>query len=65
MNATLRLGTIAGVRIGLHWSVLGILLVLVLALGFAQWPLLVPGYPAVAYVVAAAIAAVLFLASLL
>ena len=27
MTATVRLGTVAGVRIGLHWSVLGILFI--------------------------------------
>lgn len=65
MNATIRLGTVSGVRVGVHWSVLGIFVVLVLALGLAQWPSLVPGYPSVIYVVAAAVAGVLFLASLL
>lgn len=65
MNPTIKLGTVAGVRVGVHWSVLGILLVLVLALGFARWPLLVPGFPTWAYLLSALVAAVLFLASLL
>lgn len=65
MNPTIKLGTVAGVRVGVHWSVLGILLVLVLALGFARWPLLVPGYPTWAYLLSALLAAVLFLLSLL
>lgn len=65
MTPTLRLGTIAGVRVGMHWSVLGILIVLVVGLGYASWPRVLPGYPAYAYAVAALVAAVLFLASLL
>lgn len=65
MNATLRLGRIGGVRVGLHWSVLGIVLVLVVALGFAQWPRQLPGYPIGAYLIAATITAALFVASLL
>ncbi|EHR60255.1 site-2 protease family protein [Saccharomonospora cyanea] len=65
MSSTFKLGTIAGIRIGAHWSVLGILLVLVLALGFRSWPVLVPGYSGGAYVAAALVAALLFLASLL
>ncbi|EHR49837.1 Zn-dependent protease [Saccharomonospora marina XMU15] len=65
MNPTIKLGTVAGVRVGLHWSVLGILLVLVFALGFARWPLLVPGYSTWVYLLAAVVAALLFLASLL
>ncbi|WP_282772105.1 site-2 protease family protein [Saccharomonospora viridis] len=65
MSPTITLGTIFGVRIGVHWSVLGILAILLVALGFRSWPVLVPGYPAGAYVLAALAAAVLFLASLL
>lgn len=65
MKATVRLGTIAGIRVGVHWSVLGILIILVVALGVARWPLLVPGYPTAAYVAAAVVAALLFLGSLL
>ncbi|WP_019808368.1 site-2 protease family protein, partial [Saccharomonospora halophila] len=65
MKATVRLGTLAGIRVGVHWSVLGILIILVVALGVARWPLLVPGYPTAAYVAAAVVAALLFLGSLL
>ncbi|WP_019813290.1 site-2 protease family protein [Saccharomonospora saliphila] len=65
MRSTVPLGTLAGVRVGVHWSVLGILAVLVVALGTARWPLLVPGYPTGAYVGAALVAALLFLLSLL
>ncbi|MEY7970616.1 site-2 protease family protein [Saccharomonospora xinjiangensis] len=64
MSSTFKLGTIAGIRVGAHWSVLGILIILVIALG-RNWPVLVPGYSAGAYVAAALVAALLFLASLL
>ncbi|WP_199430095.1 site-2 protease family protein [Qaidamihabitans albus] len=65
MNPTIKLGRIGGVRVGVHWSVLGILAVLVFGLGLARWPALLPGYPTVVYLLAATIAALLFLASLL
>ncbi|MBA0127765.1 site-2 protease family protein [Haloechinothrix sp. YIM 98757] len=64
MTATVTLGRIAGVRIGLHWSVLGVVAILAGA-GFARWPEVVPGYSPVAYAVAAVAGAVLFLVSLL
>ncbi|TLW91101.1 CBS domain-containing protein [Saccharomonospora piscinae] len=65
MSSTFTLGTVAGIRVGAHWSVLGILVILVVALGFRSWPVIVPGYAAVAYVAAAVVAALLFLVSLL
>lgn len=65
MSSTFKLGTIAGIRIGAHWSVLGILLILVVGLGFRSWPVLLPGYSGGAYVAAALVAALFFLASLL
>lgn len=64
MTATITLGRVAGVHIGLHWSVFGILALLA-ALGFVRWPEVVPGYSTVTYAVAAALGAVLFAASLL
>lgn len=65
MSSTFRLGTIAGIRVGAHWSVLGILLILVVALGFRNWPVLAPGHAGGVYVLAALVTAVFFLASLL
>ncbi len=64
MKATLSLGRIAGVRVGLHWSVLGIVAILV-SLALARWPVMVPGYSWIAYALAAVTVAVLFIGSLL
>lgn len=64
MKATLSLGHIAGVRVGLHWSVLGIVAILV-SLALARWPVVVPGYSWIAYAIAAVTTAVLFVGSLL
>ncbi len=65
MNETLRLGTIAGVRIGVNWSVLVIFGLLLFGLAFGQFPALYPDHPTATYVVAGAIAAVVFFLSLL
>ncbi|GAA5103581.1 site-2 protease family protein [Haloechinothrix salitolerans] len=64
MKATLSLGRIAGVRVGLHWSVLGIVAILV-SLALARWPVVVPGHSWIAYAIAAVTVAVLFVGSLL
>ncbi|MDV6014669.1 site-2 protease family protein [Haloechinothrix sp. LS1_15] len=64
MTATVTLGRIAGIRVGVHWSVLGIVAILA-GLGIARWPDAIPGQPTAAYVVAALAGAALFLASLL
>ncbi len=65
MRETLRLGTIAGVRIGINWSVLFIVVLLVLGLAGGQLPDAYPGRNGVLYVLAALVGAVLFLGSLL
>ncbi|SFB19360.1 Zn-dependent protease (includes SpoIVFB) [Amycolatopsis marina] len=65
MTETVRLGRILGVRVGLHWSVLGIVLLLVLGLSTTQLPDVLPGYPAWAYVLTAVAIALLFAISLL
>jgi Zn-dependent protease/predicted transcriptional regulator len=65
MRESVRLGTIAGVRVGLNLSVLVILAILVLGLAAGRFPAVYPGRSAVAYVAAAVVAAVLFFASLL
>lgn len=64
MKATLKLGTIAGVAVGLHWSVLGVvaLLVGVVTTGLST---AYPGHTALTYLVAGIFAAVLFALSLL
>ncbi|MFI7679187.1 site-2 protease family protein [Actinophytocola sp. NPDC049390] len=64
MKATLRLGRIAGVVVGLHWSVLGIVVLLLVSL-LARLPVDFPAYGTTAYVVAAVLTVVLFVLSLL
>ncbi|MFG2881432.1 site-2 protease family protein [Streptomyces sp. NPDC048297] len=65
MDETLSLGRIAGVRVGLHWSVLVIVALVTVALARGRFPAAHPGHPAVAYWALAALTAVLFLVSLL
>lgn len=65
MRESVRLGTIAGVRVGLNFSVLVILAILVVGLAAGRFPAVFPGHTVIAYVVAAGAAAVLFFASLL
>ncbi len=64
MKTTVKLGRVAGVAVGVHWSVLAIVVLLVAGLT-VQLPDIAPGYPTAAYVAAAVLAAVLFVASLL
>ncbi|MBZ4019631.1 site-2 protease family protein [Streptomyces purpurogeneiscleroticus] len=65
MKGALALGRIAGVRIGVHWSVLVILVLVTLALAQGRLPESHPGYSAAAYWGVALATAVVFLASLL
>jgi Zn-dependent protease/CBS domain-containing protein len=65
MDETLRLGTIAGVRVGVNWSVLVIVWLLLVGLSAGRFPLLYPGYSGLAYGSAGAVAAIAFLLSLL
>lgn len=65
MNETLRLGTIAGVRVGVNWSVLVIVWLLLVGLSAGQFPLLYPGRSGLAYASAGLVAALAFLLSLL
>jgi Zn-dependent protease/CBS domain-containing protein len=65
MDETLRLGTIAGVRVGVNWSVLVIVWLLLVGLSAGRFPALYPGHSALAYAIAGAVAAVVFLLSLL
>lgn len=65
MGATVRLGRIAGVRVGAHWSVLGIMLILIFGLGSGVFPAQFDGYPAGAYYGAAVATSLVFLLSLL
>lgn len=65
MNESVRLGHIAGVRIGLNWSVVVIVVLLALGLAGARFPVEFPGRSTTAYVVAGLVAAIVFLLSLL
>src|SRR5690606_11065043 len=65
MRSSISLGSIGGVRIGLNWSVLVIVAILVFGLALGSFPLTYPGYPTVVYLLAGLVAAVLFLGSLL
>lgn len=65
MTQTLRLGRVAGIPVGVHWSVLVIMALLMQGLATAVLPASAPGQPRWTYWVVAAGAAVLFLLSLL
>ncbi|MEU8006694.1 site-2 protease family protein [Catellatospora sp. NPDC049111] len=65
MRPTLRLGTIAGIPVGVHWSVLLIMLLLGQGLATAVLPAGAPGGSTGAYWIVALAVTVLFLGSLL
>ncbi|SEG77139.1 Zn-dependent protease (includes SpoIVFB) [Thermomonospora echinospora] len=65
MNESIRLGRIAGIRVGLNLSVLVIVAIVVIGLAFGQLPAAFRGYSPAEYVLAGVLAAVAFLASLL
>jgi len=65
MRASISLGRIAGIKVGINASVFLILAILVGGLATGQLPAAFPGHSVAAYVIAAIVAALLFLASLL
>ncbi|WP_169948009.1 site-2 protease family protein [Microbispora sp. H11081] len=65
MRSSISLGRVGGVPVGLNISVIVIVAILVVGLAFGRFPIAFPGLPVVAYVLAALVSAVLFLASLL
>src|SRR6266446_1134462 len=65
MRESFSLGRIAGIRIGVNWSVLFIVALLTYGLAAGQFPAAAPGYPRAEYIVAAAVTAVAYLGSLL
>ncbi|GAB1691658.1 site-2 protease family protein [Krasilnikovia sp. M28-CT-15] len=65
MRQNLRLGQIAGIPVGMHWSVLLILLLLTQGVASALLPVAAAGYAAAAYWLVAVALAGLFLAALL
>jgi Zn-dependent protease/predicted transcriptional regulator len=65
MRASFRLGRVAGVPVGVNWSVLVIFALIAWALAARQFPRAYPGEPGWAYVVAGLAAAVVFFVGLL
>lgn len=65
VQATFSLGRLAGVRVGVHWSVLVIFVVILLGLAGGRFPDAHPGRPGWQYWFASAVTAVVFLMSLL
>jgi Zn-dependent protease len=65
MGATFHLGRIAGIRIGVSWSVLAIFALITLGLAARQFPATYPEYGTLAHVIAAPVTAIVFFASLL
>ncbi|TDC38844.1 site-2 protease family protein [Micromonospora sp. KC213] len=65
MRASFRIGRIAGVPVGVNWSVLVIFLLIAWALAANQFPRAYPGRPVAAYVAAGLAAAVVFFLGLL
>jgi Zn-dependent protease/predicted transcriptional regulator len=65
MKASFRLGRIAGIRIGVNWSVLVIFGLIAWGLVTSRFPATYPQYGTGAYVAAAVLTAVVFFASLL
>jgi Zn-dependent protease/predicted transcriptional regulator len=65
VRQTFSLGRIAGVRIGVNWSVLVIVALLAYGLAAGQFPAEVPHHPEAEYIVAGVVTAVAYMASLL
>ncbi|HEY0700394.1 MAG TPA: site-2 protease family protein [Micromonospora sp.] len=65
MKASFRLGRIAGVPVGVNWSVLVIFVLIAWALSASQFPAAYPGHPWWAYALAGVSAAVVFFVGLL
>src|SRR4030088_1453044 len=65
MKESVRLGRIAGVAVGINWSLLLIAGLIALGLGNGRFPVDAPGYSRTAYVAAGAVTALLFLAGVL
>ena len=65
MTPTFSLGRIAGIRIGVNWSVLFIVALLAYGLAAGQFPAEVPRHPVAEYIVAGVVTAVAYIGSLL
>lgn len=65
VRATFQLGTIAGIKVGVNWSVLVIFAIFAGGLAGQRFPAAYPGYATGAYVAAGILTAVVFFGSLL
>lgn len=65
MNESVRLGRIAGVAVGLNWSLLVVFVLIATGLASGRLPEVHPDQPTAAYVVAGVVTAVLFFVSVL
>jgi Zn-dependent protease len=65
MEESLRLGRVAGVNVGINWSVLVIFLLITVGLAAGRFPALYEDLDPIAYIAAGLVAGVIFLASLL
>ncbi len=65
MKSTFRLGRIAGIQVGAHWSVFAIAALIAWTLASFVLPELEPGYPTASYWIVGVIVALVFFASLL
>ncbi|MFC5186025.1 site-2 protease family protein [Actinomadura harenae] len=64
MKQNIRLGTIAGIPVGLHWSVLVIMALITWGLAYGVLPPAQPGLPVALYLLAALLVALVFLCCL-
>jgi Zn-dependent protease/CBS domain-containing protein len=65
MGQTFSLGRIAGIRVGVNWSVLLIVALLAYGLAAGEFPAIAPRHPVAEYVVAAVLTALAYIGSLL
>lgn len=65
MNESLSLGRIAGIRVGLNWSLVVVIALIAWTLATGSFPAAAPGQSSGAYWAAGIVAAIIFLASLL
>lgn len=65
MHETVRLGQVAGIRVGVNWSVLVIFLLITIGLAGGRFPAFYPDRGTAAYIAAGLVAGLVFLASLL
>lgn len=64
MRASLRLGTFAGIKVGIHWSIGLIAVLLTISLAGTILPATAAGYSSAVYLIAALAATVLFMGSI-